>query len=309
MIRLFSLVFAAIILISPISEAQAGGEAIRFGILPVLDTLPLQVAQKDGLFKEVGLEVELIPFSSALERDTAMQTGQLDGYFGDLINTLLLIQGGANMRIGLVSYRTTPDRRMFGIAASPGNSDMSAEELSDASIGISESTVIEFLLDRMETANFTKPHVFKRVEVKKIPLRLQMLLSDQLDLALLPEPLLSLTEFKGGRVLFVDDELDLPLTVLCLDEQYFKDNGRIYKAFIAAYDQAVARINANPDNYRKLMAEKCRIPAPLAEKFPVYEYPTSSLPTPEEIDLVQDWMLDKGMLKAKIDYSRTIAPQ
>ncbi len=308
MIRLISIAFAAIIVAMPISFAQAESTAIRFGILPVLDTLPLQVAETEGLFKAQGLDVELISFSSALERDTAMQTGQLDGYFGDLINTLLLMQGGIRMHIGLVSYRTTPGRRMFGIAASPANMEMTPESSVGSRIGISESTVIEFLLDRMETANFVKGGIFERMEVKKIPLRLQMLLTNQLDLALLPEPLLSLTEFKGGKVLFTDDELDIPLTVLCLDGKYFQDKGKAYKAFLAAYDQAVARIKADPDAYRSLMAEKCRIPAPLADKFPVYEYPSSSLPTPEEIDLVQDWMLKKGLLNEKIDYSRIVAP-
>ena len=116
---LFAVVAALIFSVS----AHAEGNTIRFGILPVIDTLPLQVAVKDGLFTKHGLEVELVGFMSALERDTAMQTGQIDGYFGDLIATYMLIHQGVPMRIALTSWRTTPGYPMFGIALSPANKD------------------------------------------------------------------------------------------------------------------------------------------------------------------------------------------
>jgi len=35
-----------------------------------------------------------------------MQAGQLDGYFGDLLNTVLLIQNGVPIRIVTVAYAT-----------------------------------------------------------------------------------------------------------------------------------------------------------------------------------------------------------
>ncbi|MDC0336192.1 ABC transporter substrate-binding protein, partial [Pseudodesulfovibrio sp.] len=100
--------FAIVVVLLLGVAAQAENTKIRFGILPVLDTLPLQVGVQDGLFAEHGLDVELIRFMSALERDTAMQTGQLDGYFGDIIATYMLINQGVPMYIALTSWRTTP---------------------------------------------------------------------------------------------------------------------------------------------------------------------------------------------------------
>ncbi len=288
--------------------AHADNTRIRFGILPVLDTLPLQVAVHDGLFVEQGLDVELIRFSSALERDTAMQAGQLDGYFGDLIATYLLINRGVPMYIALTSWRTTPGCPMFGIGLAPKWKDMSLANLEGRTLGLSKSTVMEFLADKMEQKLGVGRHHFERVEIKKLPIRLQMLMTDQIDTALLPEPLLSLAKLKDGGMLATAEDLDIPLTVLCLHRKFFGDGAEPYVRFLTAYKEAVSRLSNNPEEYRQLMADTCRIPKPLVSKFPIYPYPEPSLPADTELDEVQDWMLEKGMLKDRIPHEMVLSP-
>lgn len=301
-------VFTVIAILVLSSFAHAGPAKLRIGILPVLDTLPLQVAVADGLFADQGLEVELVRFSSALERDTAMQTGQLDGYFGDLVATYLLINHGVPMYVGLTSWRTTPNYPMFGIALSPANKAKGVKGLNGAKLGLSKSTVMEFLADKMEDRLGVKRGYFQRVEVKKIPIRLQMLLTDQLDAALLPEPLLSLAKLKGGGVFSSMDALDIPLTVVCLNRKFFNDGAEVYSNFIIAYKEAVRRLVKSPEQYRQLMADTCRIPKPLADKFPIYPYPMPALPTDAELDEVQDWMIAKGLLKERIPHELVLSP-
>ncbi|MBI9081167.1 MAG: ABC transporter substrate-binding protein [Pseudodesulfovibrio sp.] len=291
-----------------VNVAQAENVKIRFGILPVIDTLPLQVAVQDGLFAEQGLDVELIRFASALERDTAMQAGQLDGYFGDLIATYMLINKGAPMYIALTSWRTVPGYPMFGIALSPANKDRDLDAMKGRKLGISKSTVMEFLADKMEEKLGVNGKYFSRVEIKKIPIRLQMLMTDQIDAALLPEPLLSLAKLKGGGMLATADNLDLPLTVLCLDHKYFKDGGDAYAQFIVAYKQAVTRLAETPEKYRQLMAKTCRIPKPLVGEFPIYPYPMPSLPSDAELETVQTWMIGKGLLKDALPNELVLSP-
>ncbi|WP_243546865.1 ABC transporter substrate-binding protein [Pseudodesulfovibrio tunisiensis] len=290
------------------SDAGAENVKIRFGILPVLDTLPLQVAVRDGLFQAHGLDVELVPFASALERDTAMQAGQLDGYFGDLIATYMLIQKQVPMYIALTSWRTRPGNPMFGIALSPANRDAQLDSLKGVKIGYSRSTIMEFLLDKMEARLGVGKGHFERVEVKKIPIRMQMLLTDQLGASLLPEPLLSLVRLKGGSVIATCDELDVPLTVLCLHKRYFDNGATQYSAFVDAYAEAVEHIRANPENYRRLMAETCRIPKPLAPKFPVYDFPLPAMPSDAELDEVEQWMVAHGLLERELPNEMVLAP-
>jgi len=298
----------AVALVLVMASFARADTKIRFGILPVLDTLPLQVAVRDGLFKGQGLDVELVKFISALERDTAMQAGQLDGYFGDIIATYLLIDRNVPMYIALTSWRTMPGYPMFGIAQSPANSTRVLTELKDARLGYSKSTIMEFLADRMAVKMKVPDSYFSRVEIRKMPIRLQMLLTDQIDTALLPEPLLSLAKLKGGSVLTTAEDLKMSLTVLCLHRKYFDNEAEVYVRFITAYKEAVRRLRVSPEKYRQLMAETCRIPKPLVNNFPVYPYPEPSLPSEMELDDVQDWMLAKGLLKERVPHELVLSP-
>ncbi len=280
--------------------ASTAAIPLRLGILPVLDTLPLQVAVTEKLFAEQGLDVEIVSFSSAMERDTAMQAGQLDGYFGDLLNTLLLIQAGAPMKVVTVSYRTTPGQPMFGMVLRPG---LTLETVGEhPTVGYSRATIIDYLLDHMTRQGDIKEIAWKRTEVKKIPLRMQMLLSGQLDAAVLPEPLLTLTDSMGGEVAATDEKLDMPLTVLCLKDDFLDKKN----AFLDAYKEAVQRVNDNPENYRKLMVETTRIPKPLVDSFHVYSFCKPRLPTETEVWRVQQWMLTRGMLRSMLDYEQVV---
>lgn len=303
--KIFLTVVALLVLVT---AAQAENTKLRFGILPVLDTLPLQVAVKDGLFAQQGLDVELVRFASALERDTAMQAEQIDGYFGDLIATYMLIEKQVPMYIAMTSWRTTPGSPMFGIALSPSARGKELQDLEGAKFGYSKSTIMEYLADTLVPELGKGSGYFSRVEIKKMPIRFQMLMSGQIETALLPEPLLSLCRMKGGGVIVTAENLDIPLTVLCLHRKYFHDNADAYIRFVTAYKEAVRRLATQPDSYRKLMAETCRIPKPLVSQFPVYRYPMPSLPTPQELDQVQDWMLEKGLLKTRIPHELVLSP-
>ena len=84
----------AVVLMSPKENDEV---TLRIGVLPVIDTLPLYVAESEGLFEREGINVELVEFSSAMERDAAFTAGSIDGYFGDLVNTLVIKKSMDNL--------------------------------------------------------------------------------------------------------------------------------------------------------------------------------------------------------------------
>lgn len=273
---------------------------LRFGILPVIDTLPLQVAVKEGYFAEQGLEVELVPFTSAMERNTAVHSGQLDGMFGDLIATLLLAEKGLPIHILTVSYHTQAELPMFGLVTSPA---LSSEALqSPLTVAISKATIIEYLLTYIRELEGARRFDYEPVEIKQMPIRLQMLLTGRIDSALLPEPLLTLALSRGANLLATDQSLSMPLTVLNL----VGDQAAYSEPFLAAYAKAVNALNQSPEAYRLLMAETCRIPKALVSTFPIYTYPQPRQPTKAEVDQVQEWMLGKDLLKKRIPYARLV---
>ena len=61
------------------SSPAEGPTTIRIAALPVLDTLPIHVAQEEGLFEKYNVVVEVLPAGSAPKRDEMINAGQADG--------------------------------------------------------------------------------------------------------------------------------------------------------------------------------------------------------------------------------------
>lgn len=275
-------------------------ETFRMGILQVIDTLPLQVGVAEGYFKAENIDLELVPFTSAMERNTAMQSGQLDGFFGDMPATLLLAKNKIPIRFLTISYATDKKQRMFGLMLSP---ELPLErEKGRIRVAISKASIIEYLLDHIKELSQTHEMELEEVEIKRMSLRLQMLLMGEIDAALLPEPLATLAEHRGARPVVTDQSLEMPLTVLNMHI----NKRHLAESFIKAYARSVKALNKKPDHYRGLMLKTCRIPGDLAGDFPMYRYPEPRIPTESEVKQVQDWMLKKGLLLEPIPYQDLI---
>ena len=54
--------------------ANAAAESLKIGLLQIEDSVPFYVAEKEGFFNQENVRVELVPFLSALERDSALMT-------------------------------------------------------------------------------------------------------------------------------------------------------------------------------------------------------------------------------------------
>ena len=286
------------------SVLSFAGQKLEFGILPVVDVLPLLVGKETGLFEKEGIDLELISFQSALERDAALQSGRLDGYFGDILNTVLLIQSGEQLKIIATAFHTHPQCRMFGIAVAPGSGITDMAGLQGKAVAISRATVIEYLLDRMLIArNMPPPGDVSKQEIKKIPIRLQMLLSGQVTAALLPEPLLTLAETHGSKIIMDDRNLDTALTVLAVNLKNRPAITALTPGFLRAYHAAVDRINANPVEFKEILITKTQFPPDVKDKYPVPVFPAGGLPAEADVLAVQDWLMKNNLIKARIPYA------
>ena len=128
------------------SDTEEETGPLKFGVLPVIQALPVFVAAEKGFFKESGIEVEIVPFNSSMEKDVAMSAGAISGYFGDLMTPMVLRANGVPVKIVSTIFQTTPTQRMFAVLAAPGSVDKSLEELMEEGIAGSSNTIIEYIL-------------------------------------------------------------------------------------------------------------------------------------------------------------------
>src|SRR5512136_1035380 len=96
----------------------AGAETLRFAVLPILESLPMYVAQKEGLFEKHHLKVELIPVASAPERDQVFAAAQVDGMINEALVTALINKDQVLAQVVRYARTATRQDALFSLVAS-----------------------------------------------------------------------------------------------------------------------------------------------------------------------------------------------
>jgi NitT/TauT family transport system substrate-binding protein len=121
--------------------------------------------------------------------------------------------------------------------------------------------------------------------------------------ALLPEPLLTLAESRGARVILDDRELDTALTVLAVNLKNRPALSALIPRFLKSYNTAVDLINADPSAYKGLLIEKTQFPLAVKDSYPVPVFPARAIPSEADVQAVQEWLLKNGLIKTRIAYA------
>lgn len=278
---------------------------IKFGVLPIEDSFPIYVAKKEGLFAKHGLDVEVSKFQSAMERDSALTAGEVDGVVTDPLAVILHRNSGYDFKIVSISLGMKPEGGVFAILASPQSNITSVEDLEGKTVGISSNTIIEYVTDRMLARENVE---VQKKEVKSIPLRLQMLNNNNIDAATLPEPLASLAAHKGAKLVISDAQMNesISQTVLVFDHEFMNNNPGAIDKFLKAYGEAVQKINSHPDRYRNLFIETARVPKPLTETYEIPHYPQPQTYPQDFYHEVNKWAKKEGLIKEETPYNEAV---
>ncbi len=286
--------------------APAEPAKLRIGDLPLIDMLPVYVAEQEGLFPE-NLEVELVPFSSALERDTAYTSKQVDGVLNDFVSATALNREQDFTRNVRVILRSTPQLSLFALLASKESDIEKIEDVKGKEIAISPNTIIEYVLDRMLGTVGLGHDDVEKLAVPSIPLRLEMLNQSNVTAAVLPEPLVSFSMLQGGSRLIMDDaETQFGASLLSFRSEVIANHEDTVRGFMNGFEAGVSRINSEPGNYQELMEARGRIPPPLAGTFSVPQFPAPAVVPQAEFEAVGEWAVERGLLQEAIPYEKLV---
>ncbi|HBA92703.1 MAG TPA: hypothetical protein DCZ08_13485, partial [Anaerolineaceae bacterium] len=172
---LLILLLASLLLAACSPTPAAVPTTIKVALLPVLDVLPMVVAQQEGLYTKHNLVVEIIPVSSAPERDQLIAAGQTDAIMNELTSVMFLNQEKIQVQAVRYARTATADQALFSIMAGKDSGITDAQGLKGQPIGISQGTIIEYLTDRLLTAEGFTAADLNFVAVPKIPDRMSLL--------------------------------------------------------------------------------------------------------------------------------------
>lgn len=305
----FRSVIQIILLLSLFIDAaylSAAQITMKIGTLPVLQALPLFVAEKIGLLHFNDVKVELVMFNTASEKDIALSSGVIDGYFGDLLTPIVLEGNGKNVSIVATNYDTRDDRRMFGILAKPGSKFLSINDLAGVPVAISSNSVVHYVFDNLMSKAGIPAEKRELLESKNIGLRMQLLLSGQIEAAALPEPLVTMAQSKGAVILADDAGLAASQTVLAFNKSYLSKHRDTVKRFLMALDEASSKINNDPETVRSIMVEYTRMPEQLKDVYPVPKFPKLRVPQSDDVIPILQWLKQSGIAPEALDYKKVV---
>jgi NitT/TauT family transport system substrate-binding protein len=308
--KLLIIILVTVALIPACSVAPEQSSTVRVALLPILDSLPIHVALSEGYFEQQGIEVEVIPVASAPERDQLIQSGQADAMINELVSVIFYNQNQIEVLAVRFARAATSDAPVFRIVASGASGIQTVEELAGVPIGISEGTVIEYTTDRLLEKAGLSPDQIEKIAVPKIPDRLNLLSSGQLDAANLPDPAASVALLQGGQLIIDDSEYpQVGHSVITFDADFVQQNPDTVRAFLTALEKAVQEINANKDDWDTLLVEENLLPPPLLESYTLPDYPSASVPSRAQFEDAYRWALEKGLVSGEILYDQSVSDE
>lgn len=281
----------------PAASKQAELGALTIGLMPDVDSIPFIIAQEKGFFAEAGLKVDIKPFKSAMDRDSALQSGSLDGAVSDMLAVAFAKAGGFDVKI---TSLTSGSYKM--IAGKQQDVD-SVQALRDKEIAVSKNTIIEYVTDRILSASRIDEGDVQKVVIPQIPARLEMLQNGKLTAATLPEPMASIALGSGGKLLSSSDKLGVNPGILMFTDRAIADKRAEIAAMYKAYNKAVDYLEKEPqESYIDILIEKGGFPPAVRGALVLPEYKRAQRPKAEDLDACMRWMREKGLLQQSYTY-------
>ena len=298
------------------AQNQMTGPNLRIGALPVLNMLPLYVAQDAGYFDEAGVVVEIVDFLSSKAAQDAVIAGEIDGFQADLVSALVVNEQGGNLRV--VRHVGITNIPFVAIIAGRDSGIESVADLAGRQIGLSQDTIIQYLTNSLLASAGMSADEVEYVDTPGIYHRLQLLSDGEIDAATLPEPYATAATLLGNRILIDDSGMDYVPETLNIRADTLAEKGEAVSAFLAAYEQAVATINAMAGDiqaYLDFSAANDRgagqaLKSSLATRF--IDVPTLSqarVPSEAEFSDVHDWALGAGLISEAQAYADAVTGQ
>lgn len=263
---------------------------LTIGLMPDTDSIPFIIAAERGYFAEEGVEVELVPFKSAMERDAALQSGNLDGAISDLLAVIFARSGGFAL------HATSYTDGNYNLVASGNTGISTATNLHGKEIAISRNTIIEYVTDEILAVNGLNEREVSKVVIPQIPVRLEMLQSGNLAAAVLPEPMASVAVASGSRYVTGSGELGINPGVIVFADSAINEKADSIRAMYRAYNKSVEYLNHAPRaEYIDLVMEKSGFPAPARDALELKPYRPAGLPAEKDVEEAVHWVKSKEL--------------
>lgn len=228
--------------------------ALKVGVMPTLDCMPLFVAKERRLFDTLGVDVRLRMRKAQMDIDTALIGGSVEGAVSDSVRVARMRSRGT----ALTEVGTT--NTSWQLVGNRSARLKEVKQLGDKMVAMTRYSATDFLTDHVQKGVKTTATVY-RVQINDVPLRLQMLLNNEMDALWLPEPQATTAREHGHTVLWDTEKHNLWLGRVVFRDKALGD-ARVKKqidVFKQAYNMACDSLNQRGVSaYADLLIKYCQ---------------------------------------------------
>jgi ABC-type nitrate/sulfonate/bicarbonate transport system substrate-binding protein len=300
---------AAALLIGALPAGAETSVAVRAAYIPVVTWTPAWVAKEKGFFAKHGLDVTL-----TATQNLSLLPGTVGRQFEFAPSTapdlLKAAASGLDVVAVAASVFETEDNVSTRLMVAKDSGISSAKDLVGKLIatptigGVIHVSVLYWL-----KKNGVDPAGIRAVEVP-FPNMADHLKAKRVDAVEAVEPFVGVLQAAGNipltaPLLSAGKEVLFPFWIS--SGEWARSHASTVAAWKASLDDAIAFIQENPDEARKIVAQYTRLPEPAVKATPFPTYRTAI--TAKDIELWANVMREVGQLAIPVDPARLVAAQ
>lgn len=213
--------------------------ALKVGVLPTIDCLPMFIIKEREWIDTAKADVRFRDMESHIAADDALRRGKIEGSVTDIVRAERMKRQG----LALTYVASTPLSWQFITNKKARIKEL--KQLTDKMIAVSRFSATAMLADMAVDSSRLKSEVVFRVQVNNPQIRLKMLLNNEMDAVLLPEPQATVARLAGNPVIMDAKNKDFRMGAIVFTDKAMNDSRRRSQidAFVKAYNQACDSIN------------------------------------------------------------------
>jgi NitT/TauT family transport system substrate-binding protein len=290
------------------ASGSAAGTSIVVGALPVLDTAGLQVAIKEGFFKQAGLNVTVKSVTQSTAAIPDLLHGSIQVIGGGNYVSFLEAQAHRTFQVEFLAPAVNCTPADYGVAAMPSSGITKASDLAGKTIAVNLTQNIQTLTtNAVLTADGVNASSVKYVEIP-FPDMVAALKAGRVNAVSAVEPFLAAALAAGAKLVTstcTGPAADFPMSGYITTQGWAQQHAAAAKAFQQTLEKGNAYANAHPDVVRSVLPTYTAITAAAAASVPLGTYPGTLRTSPLQRIAT---LMTSGGLTAPSDVSSLVLP-
>jgi len=303
----FAVALAAGVLLSPFTAV--GQEQINLGLLPFSESLAAVIADKQGYFKEEGLQVESSKFDSGAIAVPVLQSGRMDIVLSSTVSTFQAIEQGLDAVVlapGAIVRAAPPDTTTAVLVRKGSIKSLKELEGKRVAVNVINSTAWLHAVALFEKHGVDRSKV--RFSEVPFPQMNDPLLNGQLDAIVQVEPFRSALMATGNAEIvgwpYVETAPDTDITQYIAVTSWVQKNRDTAAKFVRAVIKGAQFVASNEAATRDINQQFTNLNPALKDRVLLPRLGTAI--NLKEMNHTMEMMRKYGLLKAPVDLSKRV---